>query len=150
MGAFNRLGLVWTGHHSNLWKNVMEGEWGFRGNVTTDFGQKQGSLMEPLLAYEAGTHMFCTSGTGFAKYLEGVGIRNDAKLMANMREAIHRQLYNFANSAAMNGMTSDSYIVTIATWYESLLLGLTIGSAILVACSLALLGQNVLAKRKEN
>ena len=150
MGAFNRLGLVWSGHHSNLWKNVMEGEWGFRGNVTTDFGQKQGSLMEPLLAYEAGTHMFCTSGTGFAKYLEGVGIRNDAKLMANMREAIHRQLYNFANSAAMNGMTSDSYIVTIATWYESLLLGLTIGSAILVACSLALLGQNILAKRKEN
>ena len=94
--------------------------------------------------------MFCTSGTGFAKYLEGVGIRNDAKLMANMREASHRQLYNFANSAAMNGMTSDSYIVTIATWYESLLLGLTIGSAILVACSLALLGQNILAKRKEN
>ena len=149
MGAFNRLGLVWSGHHSKLWKNVMEGEWGFRGNVTTDFGQKQGSLMEPLLAYEAGTHMFCTSGTGFAKYLEGVGIRNDAKLMANMREAIHRQLFNFANSAAMNGMTSDSYVVTVATWYDNLFVGLIVATSIVLACSAALLGWNILAERKE-
>lgn len=138
MGAFNRLGMVWTGHHKNLWKNVMEGEWGFKGNVTTDFGQKQGSLMEAQLAYEAGTHMFCTSGSGFAAYLENIDFTSDTKLMANMREALHRQLYNFANSAAMNGLTSTSKIVTIRVWYENLLLALTVISAVALAGTLAM------------
>ncbi len=149
MGAFNRLGLVWTGHSKNLWKNVMEDEWGFKGAVTTDFGQKQGSLMEPLLAYEAGTTMFCTSGTGFAKYLEGYGITNDLKLMSNMREALHRQLYVFANSAAMNGLTSSSKIVTVSTWYENALLALVISTSAIFVVSAALLALNLIPSKKE-
>lgn len=149
MGAFNRLGLVWTGHHSNLWKNVMEKEWGFLGNVTTDFGQKQGSLMEPQLAYEAGTNMFCTSGTGFAKYLQGVDFTHDSKLMSNMREALHRQLYVFANSAAMNGLTSSSRIVTVNTWYDNALIAIVSASSVLAAASLGLIAYNFIAEKKE-
>ena len=150
MGAFNRLGMVWTGHHKNLWKNVMEGEWGFLGSVTTDFGQKQGSLMEPQLAYEAGTHMFCTSGTGFANYLNGLDITKDLKLLTNMREALHRQLYNFANSAAMNGLTSTSKIVTIRTWYENALLAATIVSAVVLAGSAAMVVLQSFFKKEDN
>ena len=149
MGGFNRLGLVWTGHHSNLWKNVMEKEWGFKGNVTTDFGQKQGSLMEPQLAYEAGTTMFCTSGTGFANYLKGIDITKDYKLMSNMREAIHRQLYNFANSAAMNGLTSSSRIVNVNTWYDNALIALVSVSSVLTAASLGLIVYNFAVSKKE-
>lgn len=149
MGAFNRLGMVWSGHHANLWKNVMEGEWGFRGNVTTDFGQKQGSLMEPQLAYEAGTTMFCTSGTGFANYLKGIDITKDYKLMSNMREAIHRNLYNFANSAAMNGLTSTSKIVTIRTWYENALLASTITSAVVFAGACVMMVLSSFFNKKE-
>ena len=149
MGAFNRLGMIWTGHYTNLWKNVMEKEFGFLGSVTTDFGQKQGSLMEPQLAYEAGTHMFCTSGTGFATYLENINFTEDTKLMNNMREAIHRQLYNFANSAAMNGMTSTSKIVVVRVWYQKALTATTVISSIVLAGSLALMTLGLLAKRKE-
>ena len=149
MGAFNRLGMIWTGHYTNLWKNVMEKEFGFLGSVTTDFGQKQGSLMEPQLAYEAGTHMFCTSGTGFATYLENINFTEDTKLMNNMREAIHRQLYNFANSAAMNGMTSSSKIVVVRVWYQKALTATTVVSSIVLAGSLALMTLGLLAKRKE-
>lgn len=94
--------------------------------------------MEPQLAYEAGTHMFCTSGTGFANYLSGLDITKDLKLLTNMREALHRQLYNFANSAAMNGLTSTSKIVTIRTWYENALLATTVVSAVVLAGSAAM------------
>lgn len=149
MGAFNRLGMIWSGHYTNLWKNVMEKEFGFLGSVTTDFGQKQGSLMEPQLAYEAGTHMFCTSGTGFATYLENINFTEDTKLMNNMREAIHRQLYNFANSAAMNGMTSSSKIVVVRVWYQKALTATTAISSIVLAGSLTLMTLGLLAKRKE-
>ena len=58
--------------------------------------------------------------------------------MGNMREALHRQLYNFANSAAMNGLTSTSKIVTIRVWYENLLLALTVISAVALAGTLAM------------
>lgn len=151
MGAFNSLGMVWTGHHQGLWKEVMEKEWGFKGNVTTDFGQKQGSLMEPQLAYEAGTTMFCTSGAGFANYLKGIDITKDYKLMSNMREAIHRNLYNFANSAAMNGMTSSSKVVPVRVWYQNALLGLEIGSGIILGLSLLMIGLQLyfISKEKE-
>lgn len=151
MGAFNRLGMGWTGHHQGLWKEVMEKEWGFKGNVTTDFGQKQGSLMEPQLAYEAGTTMFCTSGAGFANYLKGIDITKDYKIMSNMREAIHRNLYNFANSAAMNGMTSSSKVVPVRVWYQNALLGLEIGSGIILGLSLLMLGLQLyfISKEKE-
>lgn len=150
MGAFNRLGLTWTGHSSNLWKNVMENEWGFTGNITTDFGQKSNSLMEPRLAYEAGTTMFCTSGSTFANYLQGADITTDAKLMSNMREAIHRILYNFANSAAMNGSTSDSKIVTVKTWYEITLITITAVMAVVLAASVIIaLLQTFVVKEKE-
>ncbi len=139
MGGFNRLGLTWTGHYGNLWHNVMEDEWGFLGIVTTDFGQKQGSLMEPQLAYEAGTHTFCTSGTGFANYLSGLDITKDEKLLSNMRDALHRILYNFANSAAMNGMTSSSRVVTINTWYDNTFIALIAVSSVVLAASVVML-----------
>ena len=106
--------------------------------------------MEPRLAYEAGTHMFCTSGTGFANYLEGADITSDLKLLTNMREALHRQLYNFANSAAMNGLTSDSKIVTIRTWYENALLAATIVAAVAFAGSgIMVLAQAFFNKKDE-
>ena len=149
MGGFNRLGMTWTGHYSNLWKNVMENEWGFLGNVTTDFGQKANSLMEPRLAYEAGTHMFCTSGSTFSNYLTGADITSDLTLMSNMREAIHRQLYNFANSAAMNGSTSDSKIVTVRVWYENALLAATIISAVVFAGSAAMVALQTFLSKKD-
>lgn len=150
MGGFNRLGMTWTGHYKNLWKNVMEEEWGFLGSVTTDFGQKPGSLMEPRLAYEAGTHMFCTSGSTFSSYLSGADITSDMKLLSNMREALHRQLYNFANSAAMNGLTSDSKIVPVMTWYQQALVSVTVIAAVVLAGSCIMLGvQTFFNKKKE-
>lgn len=148
MGAFNRLGMVWTGHHSNLWKNVMENEWGFTGNVTTDFGQKPQSLMEPQLAYEAGTNIFCTSGNSFTPIIEEKAA-TDLKLLTNLRESTHRVLYNFANSLAMNGMTSDSKIVQVRVWYENVLLALTIVSAVVLAGSAAMVCLQAFSKKEE-
>ena len=148
MGAFNRLGVTWTGHHTALWKDVMEGEWGFWGNITTDFGQKPQSLMEPQLAYEAGTTMFCTSGDSFEKIIVERA-KTDAKLLGNMREATKRNLYNFANSNALNGMTSDSKIVSVMTWYNAALLALIIVSAVLAAGAAVMLALHAFFKKEE-
>ena len=149
MGGFNRLGVTWTGHHTKLWKEVMEGEWGFTGNVTTDFGQNPTGLMEPQLAYEAGTNMFCTSGNTFYTLVVEQA-KTDAKLLENMRESAHRILYNFANSAAMNGLTSTTKIVPIMTWYEVTLLTMTIVSAVVVAGAGIMTIVHAFGKKKED
>ena len=149
MGAFNRLGVTWTGHSSNLWKNVMQGEWGFTGNVTTDFGQKPQSLMEPQIAYEAGTTMFCTSGANFENILLQ-RLPKDAKLLQLVKDAVKNNLYNFANSLAMNGLTSTTRIEYVAPWYEIALNSLIIGSSVIVAGSAALLAVNAFLAKKEN
>jgi beta-glucosidase len=67
-----------------------------------------------------------------------------------MREALHRQLYNFANSAAMNGLTSTSKIVTVRTWYENALLAATIVSAIILVGSGALVVTQAFGKKEED
>lgn len=36
MAAFNRIGNTWCGKHKELLTNVLRGEWGFRGVVSTD------------------------------------------------------------------------------------------------------------------
>ena len=96
--------------------------------------------------------MFCTSGSGFADYLRGIDITKDYKLMSNMREAIHRILYNFANSAAMNGLTSSSKIVTIKTWYEKALIGTTATSAVVLGASaiMTVLSTFVFKRKEQN
>ena len=96
--------------------------------------------------------MFCTSGSGFADYLRGIDITKDYKLMSNMREAIHRNLYNFANSAAMNGLTSSSKIVTIKTWYEKALIGTTATSAVVLGASaiMTVLSTFVFKRKEQN
>ncbi len=148
MGAFNRLGLVWTGHSKALWQDVLRGEWGYTGNITTDFGQSPEAYMEPRLAYEAGTTMFCSSNKVFTNYLLAT-IEKDAKFMENVREANHRILYNFANSFAMNGLTSSSRVVYQMTWYNKAFLAIIIVSAVIAAGSAIMLGLHIFFGRKE-
>ncbi len=148
MGAFNLLGAKWSGHHEGLWRKVLRGEWGYTGNITTDFGQTPNGYMEPQLAYEAGTTMFCTSGDSFVEYLTDL-IENDAKLYANMREASHYILYNFANSAAMNGLTSNARIVHVRVWYENALLAAEIITGIVFGASAIIVALQTFAKKED-
>jgi beta-glucosidase len=49
------------------------------------------------------------------------------------------QNYAIANSNAMDGLVASSHLVTVKTWYDNLLMGLTVGSAILfVLCAFML------------
>ena len=108
--------------------------------------------MDPLLAYDAGTTMFCTSGSSFSEIV-APRASTDLKLLTNMREATHRILYNFSNSLAMNGLSSTSRIVDITTWYEAALIALIAVSAVGMVGSIGLIGYSTidsLRKKEEN
>lgn len=125
MNSFSRVGVVWTGAHEGLMTNILRGEWGMDGFGLTDYSNS-GNTYDIFLGIMAGTDSWDNSA-------EGVGTRvnkllnydyeKDPALVARMREATHRILYTVANSAAMNGMSTTSEIVSVIPWWRGLIYG---------------------------
>ncbi|MBR2402921.1 MAG: glycoside hydrolase family 3 C-terminal domain-containing protein [Lachnospiraceae bacterium] len=125
MNSFSRVGVVWTGAHEGLMTNILRGEWGMEGFGLTDYSNS-GNTYDIFLGIMAGTDSWDNSA-------EGVGTRvnkllnydyeKDPALVNRMREATHRILYTVANSAAMNGMSTTSEIVSVIPWWRGLIYG---------------------------
>ena len=133
MSSFNRAGCLWVGASNALQNTIARGEWGFEGYYVTDMAASNGKLYMTLDdGIMAGTDLFLSSGskTELKPYKGSLTFKN------KVREATHRLLYVIANySCAMNGVTADSVIVPITPWWDNLLVGLSIGSASLLALS---------------
>lgn len=110
MSGFNRLAMSWTGESHALLKDFLEGELGYRGtNITDNF---EGAFMDAVDGLLNGTHSWL-----FAANYTKIGVckdvllqddyKNDPVIQDALFEAVHRSLYNFANSLAMNGLTHD-------------------------------------------
>lgn len=74
----------------------------------------------------------------------------DADLYAAVREACHRNLYVIANSAEMNGLTSNMRIVTVLTPYQKALIAAIVVFGVLFAGSAALLTVQTYFRKEEN
>ena len=59
-----------------------------------------------------------------------------------MKEAMTMQNYALANSNAMDGLTADSYLVRVRTWYDNLLAGLQAGFGLLTLAALIMYGRS--------
>ncbi len=132
MNSFSRVGVVWTGAHKGLMTNILRGEWGMEGFGLTDYSNS-GATFDIFLGIMAGTDSWDNSA-------EGVGTRvnkllnydyeKDPALVNRMREATHRILYTVANSAAMNGISTTSQIVSVIPWWRGLIYGVGAVSAL--------------------
>jgi beta-glucosidase len=136
MGSFNRIGCTWTGAHKGLMTNLLTNEWGFNGITDTDFALW--SHMEARRGVMAGTTDFAVTTDARANELLA-SMMTDADLYAAVREACHRNLYVIANSAEMNGFTSDMRIITVLTPYQVALIATTVVFGVLFLASGALL-----------
>lgn len=142
MTAFNRVGITASNAHEGLMKNILRGEWGFKGLISEDFIMDANyvTLKEAVMN---GITMSCNTGENTMaavseKYsywtLDAVG--KDAQLMAALKQAMTWQNYALANSNALDGLSSNSRLVSVRTWYDNLLTGLQIGFGVLtVGCA---------------
>lgn len=150
MNSFSRVGVVWTGAHEGLMTNILRGEWGMEGFALTDYSNS-GATFDIFLGIMAGTDSWDNSA-------EGVGTRvnkllnydyeKDPALVNRMREATHRILYTVANSAAMNGISTTSQIVSVIPWWRGLIYGVGAVSALGFVLSVLMLVKS--KKKKEN
>ena len=136
MGGFNRIGCTWTGAHKGLMTDLIVKEWGFNGIVDTDFALF--AHMEARSGVMAGTTDFAVTNELRSGELMK-SIEKDAELYAAVREAAHRNLYVIANSAEMNGLTSNMRIVTVLVWYQILLIVFIVLFAIAAIGSIVML-----------
>ncbi len=132
MTSFNRIGYTWAGGDYNLINNVLRGEWGFIGDVLTDFDN--GEFMDTWQALRAG------AGTKL-NYLGAYDYDGNAfSLSTNMtsaeyhyvKEDIHHLLYTIVNSLAMNGIINGIQ-TTFYGYYIFIILGFDLIAAVGVA-----------------
>ena len=138
MSSYNRIGCLWTGGSKALMADVLRGEWGFKGQVITDYGAYVNGIYSYTDGLMAGVDKYFSSGETF-DYKE---YRNNATVCNALRQAVHRILYVTVNTHAMNGMTANTKIVPILTWWQKCLIAgdiafgcVTIGGAVMIVLS---------------
>ena len=119
MSSLNRIGTTWAGKHRGLLTEVLRNEWGYIGIVETDAAVGV-HMTAPNIYAEgvvAGNDLWMGGGS------DGVfnAYKNNAKVINAARESAHRLIYTVLHSNAMNGVTSSTRIVKVATWWEQAL-----------------------------
>ena len=111
MTAFNRLGMTWAGESHELLQDYLKDEIGYTGTTITD--NFEGSFMDAVDGLINGNDLWLFAGNYEHNVVcNDILLRDDYKsdpiIQDALFEAVHRALYNFANSSAVNGLTHDS------------------------------------------
>lgn len=72
-------------------------------------------------------------------------LAKDVKLLEAVRESCHRILYTYVNSNAMNGVSSNSQVVSVTPWWKT---ALYTADAVIAVLALAGLIMYVISFRK--
>jgi beta-glucosidase len=132
MTGFNRIGSQYSATCKSLLTNVLKDEWGFKGHVTTDaFTASSLYKTHYLEELAAGTDYTCWDSENIAVAIQDAIDRGDGYILQCLREATKHNVYAAVNSIAVNGLSSDTYVVTITPWWEIAMLAVAGVSAIL-------------------
>ncbi|MBQ1491596.1 MAG: hypothetical protein IIZ39_06520, partial [Blautia sp.] len=129
MSAFNRMGVTHVAAHKGLMNGILRGEWGFNGFVMTD-SVKSASYFLPRECLVAGNDMMLGgSNNGPAWSFTEDEVSKDVVVQSLLREAYHRKLYTFVNSAVINGLTPEMGVKNVHTWWEVSIVIIICGAA---------------------
>ena len=144
MTAYNRVGITQDNAHTGLTKNILRNEWGFQGLISEDFIQDANYvvLKEAVLN---GVTMSCNTGDNTMaavseKYPYWIveAVSQDTTMMTALKQAMKYQNYALANSNAMDGMASNTKLVSVRTWYDNALTAVQIVFAALTVLAAAM------------
>lgn len=143
MTAYNRVGITQDNAHTGLTKNILRNEWGFQGLISEDFIQDANYvvLKEAVLN---GVTMSCNTGDNTMAavsekypYWTVEAVSQDTTMMTALKQAMKYQNYALANSNAMDGMASNTKLVSVRTWYDNALTAVQIVFAALTVLAVA-------------
>lgn len=118
MTAFNRLGAIWAGSYRELLTDWLRGEAGMSGFAVTDMYDN---------AYMVKVHEVL-AGNDIPDNLVGEDIKEFAGYETNpvvvnrLRDSSKRVLYTVLHSRGMDGISSNSSVVQVTTWWQMILI----------------------------
>lgn len=121
MHAFNRLGMEWSSSNSALCTQVVRNEWGFMGIEETDAIAGGSSFKSHFLSsLSAGTNVYCLDFTADSSkaLVNHISKNDDGDMLGMLRESAHYYLYTIANSAVMNGYSTNSIVESVIPWWQ--------------------------------
>ncbi len=132
MSTFSRIGVTGANGHTGMMKNILRGEWGFKGLISTDMVSRTGFFNPQDCVLNNVTFMATSSGESFlasgdwASYNNKQLVKSCPAMMTGLYENMHYYMYAIANSSALNGYSPGDTIVEELSWWQTLLIVLTI------------------------
>ncbi len=163
MTAFNRIGAVWSGAREPLLTGWLRGEAGMTGFAVTDMyeGDYMSKPHEVLAGNDIPDNFPGTTGTvttgastdnlgfEFADYGPN-GATPNAQVARALRESSHRVLYTVLHSRGMDGIGSNTRIVSVTPFWQTALTGAQIAFALLSVVSVVLLAADMIPRKKDS
>ena len=137
MTAYSRIGCTWAGANEGLLTGVLRTEWGNMGFALSDNSGFSSTYMNGIDSVLAGGGIF--DAMTRIEYTQLRAYVNDPVVVSAMRDACHRVMYVIVNSAAMNGITSESDIVEVTPTHVVIVTVVVATSAAILALCLAML-----------
>ena len=150
MNSFNRIGMIWVGEHKGAQIDFLYKECGFEGNIVTDLYETDyQDVIDGLLG---GTTMWLGVSSNKDTYglLTSDLYRNDPVIVNALVEAAHRMLYGSSRSAAMNGVSATTKIVSVTPWWQTALIALDVALGVLTALFALLLITGIAKNKKQD
>ncbi len=150
MTAFSRFGCIYAATSVPLLTNVLRGEWGFKGHVTTD-GFSASSLYKThyLEMFTAGVDFFCLDPGKTPEAMKAAIDSGDGYMMQCLRDMTKRNVYAASRTVSTNGLSSNSVVVTIVPWWQILMLAVTGVCAIGVVVCTVISATGIYGKKRE-
>lgn len=171
MTAFNRLGTTYCGSSDELMTSLLDDEWEYTGHITSDAVVAMDYKTHYAENIIAGIDYFCWDMASFGgppgedneekAKAETVLVskdviynmiteNDDGDLLHALRSSTKDTVYAQVHSILINGLSSDTKIVYVQPWWESLLQILLVGFAILTFASISLYYITLVRKKSDN
>ena len=142
MTAFNRIGTVFAGAHEGALIQIAREEWGYEGWIVTDMINGADYMNWRDTTAAGGGNMLTETAYENAEIGTMAAskdlIAKDTYFQEMMKYNIKFWLYQLVQSNAMNGLTSNTEIQYVTTWWQNALSAAVTVTAILTVLSLAM------------
>ncbi|MCH5162809.1 MAG: glycoside hydrolase family 3 C-terminal domain-containing protein [Clostridiales bacterium] len=148
MTSFSRVGVCGINAHTGIMKNILRGEWGYKGLSSTDM-VVDGQFFNPQDSVINNVTFMATSNADnllnsfWPDYKNKTKVKSDPKMCQALYDNMHYYMYAIANSSVLNGYDSTTVVKEVRYGWQTaisatywVLFGLSIvAGAVAVTCA---------------
>ena len=134
MTAYNRLGCTYFGQSIAAQQELLRGEWGMSGTIICDMTGSGENYQQSIEMLVAGNDQFCLAGNDYRAGLIEKAINSgegDGYLLKKLRDTNKNFYYAMVNSNLINGLDSNSIVISVMPWWQVTLIALSVSLGVI-------------------